>query len=144
MNYYNLNGIQSAAPSTNSIVSEWQGGYVLHINDNTSDIDSKLIQVGHRVAAKLFGNLQNFNTLLPTLSTAYPYGGVDAEVKVSKAEFEKWVNSIRSPQNHKILFYYDVQNLIGSLQNLVQESRHLFCEFYKSLNRNSFMLTDSI
>ncbi|MBA4057604.1 MAG: hypothetical protein C0490_23015, partial [Marivirga sp.] len=142
MNYYNLNGIQSPNPATNLIVTDWQGGFVMNNNDNTPEIDSKLIEIGHRAAAKLFGSIQNFNNLLPTLSMAYPYGGVDAEVKVSKNEFEKWVNSVRSPENHKILFYYDVQNLIGSLQNLVQESRHLFCEFYKILNRNSFMLID--
>lgn len=72
----------------------------------------------------------------------YSYAGVDAEIKVSKQKFEKWVNSEKSEETHRILFYYDFQNLVGSLQNLVQESRFLFCDFFKTLNENSFMLSD--
>jgi hypothetical protein len=62
--------------------------------------------------------------------------------QVTKQEFEKWVISQKSKEAHKILFYYDFQNLVGSLQNLVQESRFLFCDFFKTLNNNSFMISD--
>lgn len=138
--HYNINGISTTNPTSDSVVYEWSNNFSIKSNDNTGEIDIKLITLTQKVAEKLFGSVQNFYSL--PLNTAHSYAGVDAEIKVSKQEFEKWVNSQKSEQTHKILFYYDFQNLVGSLQNLVQESRFLFCDFYRTLNENTFMLTD--
>ncbi|HFK5538316.1 TPA: hypothetical protein ACGZ96_003479 [Elizabethkingia anophelis] len=138
--YYNINGILTTDPTDGSIVYEWNNNFSIISDDNTGEIDIKLITLTHTVADKLFGSIQKLYAL--PLNMAYSYAGVDAEIKVSKEEFEKWVNSEKSEQTHKILFYYDFANLVGSLQNLVQESRFLFCNFFKIFNENSFMLSD--
>lgn len=140
--YYNTNGIITDEPTDNSVVFEWNNNFSIKSNDNTTEIDFKLISLTHKVADILFGSVQNLYGILPFKSTVYSYAGVDAEIKVSKQEFEKWVNSENSEETHKLLFYYDFQNLVGSLQNLVQESRFLFCNFYETFNKNSFMLSD--
>lgn len=140
--HYNINGISTDKETDTSIVFEWSNHFSIKANDNTTEIDFKLISLNHKVADKLFGSVQNLYGILPFIPTAYSYAGVDAEIKVSKQEFEKWVISQNSEEAHKILFYYDFQNLVGSLQNLVQESRFLFCDFFKTLNNNSFMLID--
>lgn len=139
---YNINGISTDEPTDNSIVFEWLNHFSIKSKDNTTEIDFKLISLTHKVADILFGSVQNLYGILPFKSTAYSFAGVDAEIKVSKQEFEKWVISQKSEEAHKILFYYDFQNLVGSLQNLVQESRFLFCDFFKKLNNNSFMLIE--
>lgn len=141
-NHYNINGISTDKPTDISIVYEWSNYFSINAKDNTTEIDFKLISLTHIVADKLFGSVHNLYSILPFKSTVYSYAGVDAEIKVSKQEFEKWVNSEKSEETHKILFYYDFQNLVGSLQNLVQESRFLFCDFFKTLNKNSYMLSD--
>jgi hypothetical protein len=138
--HYNINGISTTNPTNESVVYEWSNNFSIISNDNTGEIDIKLITLTHKVADKLFGSVQNLYSF--PLSLAHAYAGVDAEIKVSKQEFEKWVNSEKSEKNHKILFYYDFQNLVGSLQNLVQESRFLFCDFFKKFNENFFMLSD--
>lgn len=140
--YYSINGIITDEPTDNSVVFEWNNNFSIKSKDNTTEIDFKLISLTHKVADILFGSVQNLYGILPFKSTVYSYAGVDAEIKVSKQEFEKWVNSEKSEETHKLLFYYDFQNLVGSLQNLVQESRFLFCNFYKTFNKNSFMLSD--
>jgi hypothetical protein len=140
--HYNINGISTDKETDTSIVFEWSNHFSIKANDNTTEIDFKLISLTHKVADKLFGSVQNLYGILPFKSTVFSYAGVDAEIKVSKQEFEKWVISQKSEETHKILFYYDFQNLVGSLQNLVQESRFLFCDFFKTLNNNSFMLSD--
>ena len=140
--YYNINGIVTEEPTDISVVLEWNNNFSIISNDNTTEIDFKLISLTHKIADKLFGSVQNLYGILPFKSTVYSYAGVDAEIKISKQEFEKWVNSEKSEETHKLLFYYDFQNLVGSLQNLVQESRLLFCNFYEILNTNSFMLSD--
>lgn len=140
--HYNINGISTDKETDTSIVLEWSKHFSIKANDNTTEIDFKLISLNHKVADKLFGSVQNLYGILPLKSTVYSYAGVDAEIKVSKQEFEKWVTSQKSEEAHKILFYYDFQNLVGSLKNLVQESRFLFCDFFKTLNNNSFMLID--
>ena len=140
--YYNINGILTDRPTDSSVVSEWSNQFSIKANDNTSEIDIKLISLTHKVADKIFGSVQNLYAILPFKTTEYSYAGVDAEIKISKQEFESWVNTQKSEETHKLLFYYDFQNLVGSLQNLVQESRYIFCNFYKILNESSFMQSD--
>ena len=140
--YYNINGILTTEEKDGSVVCEWNNNFSIKSNDNTTEIDFKLISLTYKVADKIFGSIQNLYSILPYKSTVFSYAGVDAEIKISKQEFEKWILSQKSEETHKILFYYDFQNLVGSLQNLVQESRFLLCDFYKTLNENSFMLVE--
>ncbi len=140
--YYNINGILTDKPTKNSVVFEWSDQFSIQLNDNTTEIDFKLISLTHKVAELIFGSIQNLYSILPFKTTLYSYAGVDAEVKISKYEFEKWANSQKSEETYKLLYYYDFQNIVGSLQNLVQESRFLFCDFFKALNESSFMLVD--
>jgi hypothetical protein len=141
--FYNTNRIATENPTDSFWVSEWSNHYSIKSNDNTTELDFRLISLSHKVADKLFGSVQSFYGLLPALSTIYSYAGVDSDIKISKSEFESWVKSEKSEETNRLLYYYDFQNLVGSLQNLVQESRFLFCEFYKTLNDNSFMLSNN-
>ena len=141
--FYNLNGILGTEESENSVLSEWNNHFSIKLNDNTTNIDFKLISITNKVVTKLFGSPQKMYNILYTKSMIYSYAGVDAEIKISKTDFEKWFNSESSEETNKLLFYYDFQNLVGSLQNLIQESRYIFCEFYKTLNENSFMLSQN-
>lgn len=138
--FYNKNGIPTSSPSTDFWVTEPDFSYTTSLNDNTGDIDMKLIKITWGLADKLFGSYDNLHKILMKKSVVFSQAGIDAEIKVSKKEFEEWVNSNKSEENHKLLFYYDFQSLVGSLQNLVQESKYLLCDFYKILNENTFML----
>lgn len=141
--YYNLNGILETEETGNSVLCEWNNRFIIKLNDNTIDIDSKLIELTNKVAEKMFGSQQKLHDILITKSVIFSYAGVDAEIKISKTDFEKWVNDENSEETNKLLFYYDFENLVGSLQNLIQESKFLYCDFYKSLNENSFMLSEN-
>jgi hypothetical protein len=139
--FYNKNGISSTKPvDDNFWILEWNGQFSINSNDITSDLDFALIDLTHKLEARLFGSAQEFYNRLMTKSTWLSYGGIDAEIKISKVDFEKLVNSNNTEKINKFLYYYDVYNIVGALQNLVQESKYLFCEFYKILNTNSFML----
>lgn len=139
--FYNTNGISSTKPTNDNFwVLEWNGQFSINSNDITGDLDFALIALTDKLQAKLFGSVQEFYNRLITKSTWLSYAGIDAEIKISKVEFERLVNSHKTEEINKFLYYYDVTNIVGSLQNLVQESRYLFCEFYKILNTNSFML----
>lgn len=139
--FYNIDGITSDEKTNKSIVLEWNNQFSIFAKDNTAELDFKLISLTHKVAVILFGSQENLYNY--SLTFAHSLGGIDAEIKISKKEFEKWVNNQKSVDTHKILFYYDFKNLIGSLQNLILESRFLFCDFYKTLNINSFMLSQN-
>jgi hypothetical protein len=140
--YYNSNGILGTKENENYVLYEWNNQFSIKSNDNTTNINFKLISLTHKVADKMFGSYKHLYNILITKSTIYSCAGVDAEIKISKTDFEKWIKSENSEETNKLLFYYDFQNLVGSLQNLIQESRFIFCEFYKTLNENSFMLSE--
>ncbi|MFS4466708.1 hypothetical protein [Maribacter sp. 2210JD10-5] len=140
--YFNVNGIPSEEPKGEFWISQWQNSFSISKEDNTYDIDSKLIQLSDIVIKTIFGGTQNFYSKLPFFSSIYPFGGIDAEIKLSKKDFEKWINQEASKETYQVLYYYDMQNIIGFLQNLVQESKFLFCDFYKTFNENSFLLIE--
>jgi len=140
--YFNVNGITSEEPNSEFWISQWQNNFSISGEDNTYDIDSKLMQLSNVISKTIFGSSQNFYNKLPFLSSIYSFGGIDAEVKLSKKGFEKWVNQEASKEAYQVLYYYDMQNLIGCLQNLVQESKFLLCDFFKTFNENSFQLTE--
>ncbi|MBD0851860.1 hypothetical protein [Maribacter arenosus] len=142
--FYNLNGITSKKPITSKFwVLEWNDQFSLKENDITFDLDMDFVKLTYLVAKKIFGSTEKYHQLLLTTSTLYPYAGIDAEIKISKVEFEKISQKEKSIDNNKLLYYYDFLNIISSLQNLIQESKYIFCEFYKTLNVNTFMTTQN-
>ena len=139
--FYNKNGISSTKPTNNDFwILEWSNQFSINAKDISGDLDFALIALTHKLQSKLFGSPQTFFNKLMTRTTWLSYAGIDAEIKISKVEFEKLVINNNTEETNKFLYYYDVNNIVGSLQNLVQESKYLFCEFYKILNVNSFML----
>lgn len=139
--FYNKSGISSTKPTNDDFwILEWSNQFLINAKDISGDLDFALIALTHKLQSKLFGSPQAFFNELMTRETWLSYAGIDAEIKISKVEFEKLVIHNNTEETNKFLYYYDVNNIVGSLQNLVQESKYLFCEFYKILNVNSFML----
>lgn len=130
----------TASPSKDFWITEVNYSYSTNLKENTGEIDMKLVALPWKLADKLFGSFSKMHNILMSKTVVFTQAGIDAEIKISKQEFEEWVNSNKSEENHKLLFYYDFQSLVGSLQNLVQESKYILCDFYKILNENTFML----
>lgn len=139
-NYYNIDGMGSKSPKEGFWILEWNDQFSINGNDNTTDLDFALINLTHLVSTKLFGSPSNLYSILMTKTIWYSYAGIDAELKISKGDFAKLYEIEKSEETNKLLYYYDFVSIIGSLQNLISESRYLFCEFYKTLNENTFML----
>jgi len=139
--YYNLNGIPSEEPRDNEYwITYFHDRFIMKENDLSYELENSLLRLYGVLQTKLFGSPQKYFKKMYTLEPWIPYAGIDAELKISKNDFEKLLKVSNSKETQKMLYYYDCVNLIGSLQNLVQESRYLFCDFYKTLNSNSFMI----
>lgn len=139
--YYHLNGIPSDNPRENEFwITYFQDRFIVKESDLSYELEDSLLRLYSVVQTKLFGSPQKYYEKIYTMGQWIPYAGIDAELKISKTNFEKFLKVSKSNETHKMLYYYDCVNLIGSLQNLVQESKYLFCDFYRVLNTNSFML----
>jgi hypothetical protein len=140
--YYNTNGIPSELPKPESFwVEEFMGNFVFKEGDITSDIDFKCVALRYEVAKKLFGSTEEYYRLAASAPIFFPYGGIDAEIKISKEEFESLVNKIGNHEiSNKMLYYYDITNILGTLQNGILETKYILGEFYRTLNLNSFLL----
>jgi len=139
--YYHKNGIPSEKPNKNEFwVTYFHDRFILHDNDMSYDLENSLFRLYGVLQTKLFGSPQKWHGKIYSMGQWIPYAGIDAELKISKLNFEKFLKVSKSDENHRMLYYYDCVSLVGSLQNLVQESKYLFCDFYRVLNSNSFML----
>ncbi|UOB18251.1 hypothetical protein [Abyssalbus ytuae] len=138
--YYNLNGIP-----TNKVIDDdfWikskNSHYVFKKSDLITDIESLCIQLHNYIADKLISSSQKNYSMLSSVPLWIVKGGMCSEVKISKEDYEKFVNRKKNDQNfNKLLYFYDFTNLVSSLQNAVTLVKQLTGEFYKEFNEIDF------
>lgn len=140
--FYNTNGIPSLKPEQDFWITNNEVDFVININDITEDIDMNCIMLQHEIGNIIFDGIEKLYSKQAGMPMWVPFAGIDGDLKVTKEQFETLINnSGESKELNKLLYYYDVSNLIGTFQNSVQETRTLFCQFYEELNTKSFMLT---
>ncbi|MDO6804005.1 hypothetical protein Q4595_16285 [Wenyingzhuangia sp. 1_MG-2023] len=148
MTFYNIDGISSTKPNKDNffIVENQIGDLVFKEGDHTFEIERLCIELRNKLAIKIFGNIEEYHKYLT--APIYPLAslaGIDAEIRVSKAQFEQFIKSIDDKNSlNKLLYYCDVENLIGNIQNSVLETKHLVGEFYRTLNKNSFLIQEDL
>jgi hypothetical protein len=141
--FYNINGIPSPKPESDFWVTNNGVDFVISKNDIIGDIDMNCIMLQHEVGNIIFDGIEKLHSMQLGMPMWIPYAGIDGDLKVSKEQFEILINkSGANTELYKLLYYYDVSNLIGTFQNSVQETKTLFCQFYEELNTNSFMFTN--
>lgn len=144
--YYNLDGIITYEEPDNKFwIQSLAENFISKENDKSFELDETCIKLRNKFATKLFESLNNYHSLLPSINPIFQLGGIDAEVNISKAEFENLVNSLEKKElSNKIFYFYDCCNLIETLQNSLVETKYLFGQFYKILNENSFLINDEL
>lgn len=144
--YYNLDGIITAEePKEKFWITSVADDFTFKGSHKFTELEKTCINIRSEFATKIFGSLQNYYDLLPSISPALQMGGIDAEVNVSKNDFEKFINSLNNNELiNKILYFYDCANLIETLQNSILETKYLFGQFYKILNEKSFLIDGSL
>lgn len=147
MKYYNLNGLISDKPSSKSffVTQNLSNDFIFKEGDNLLSIENLCFKLRNELAVKIFEKIETFHYL--NSCNIFPFAalaGIDAEIRISKEEFEKTYSQINDKETlNKLLYYYDVENLIGNIQNSIIESKHLVGEFYKVFNENSFLISDN-
>jgi hypothetical protein len=147
MEFYNINGIPTNEPLEDSfyIIKQFNGELGFSKSDHTFDIEAICIRLRDVLATKLFGSIKDYHAyfqmpIFPFASKA----GIDAELRLFKEDFEAVVNKIEDKERlFRLLYYFDVENLIGTLQNSVMETKYIVAEFYRVLNVNNFLILDN-
>ncbi|MBD1432367.1 hypothetical protein H8B06_05985 [Sphingobacterium sp. DN00404] len=144
MKFYNTNGIPTDTPGEDRFyIAELMNGELgFSTGDQSYEIEKICIQLRDYLAKKIFGDIQTYHSYFST--PIFPFAslaGIDAEIKLSKEDFEILINSIKDKERFfRLLYYFDVENLIGTLQNSVLETKYIIGNFYKTLNNNSFLV----
>lgn len=148
MKYYNVDGISSTFPKENNffIVENEVGDLTFKEGELTYEIERLCIELRNLLGIKIFGNIAQYHKFLE--APIYPIvslAGIDAEIRVSKQDFEKLIKMIDDKSSlNKLLYFCDVENLIGNIQNSVLETKYLVGEFYRTLNKNNFLVQEGL
>lgn len=110
------------------------GTWRISSGDKSFDIEAACIKLHDALAAKIFGNLQNYHRILPRVPEWVFTAGLNSESAVSKVEFERFYTGASSEVLHKLLYFYDCRKLVTSIQEATIEIVHLQGEFFKTLN----------
>ncbi|OVE54767.1 MULTISPECIES: hypothetical protein [Chryseobacterium] len=148
MKFYNTNGIPTETPLEDSFYITELINYelVFSAGDQTYEIEKICIQLRDQLAKKIFGDIRTYHGYFTT--PIFPFAslaGIDAEIRLSKEDFETLVHGIEDKEKlFRLLYYFDVENLISTLQNSVLETKYIIGEFYKMLNNNSFLVHNDL
>lgn len=140
--FYNVNGIPTDKPILDKFwVQESSDNFIFNKGDITFDIDFKCVELRLEISKKIFGSTQAYYKYAEIAPDFFRYGGIDADIKISKKQFESLITKIGKDEiSNKLLYYYDVTNILGTIQNGVLETKYLLGQFYKTLNLNTYLL----
>lgn len=143
---YNLNGISTQVPPKDKFwVSEFEGNFILKEGDLTYDLDSRCVQLYQDAKIKIFGSTKLYWEYAMQAPVFFAQGGLDAELNISKEDFEIIANHLSSDEiSNKLFYFYDVANILSTLQNAIVETKFLLGQFYKTLNENSFLVVKGL
>lgn len=141
--FYNTSGIPLTKTVDGTDLTIHELGlneFVMSKGDLSIDIEYSCIRLIDACRDKLFERSE-----YDRLTLKYPWvaqAGIDADVSWSKDEILSEVEGNADVLLNKFLYFHDVSNLIGTLQNAVVETKNIICHFYKELNRNDFMIDE--
>jgi hypothetical protein len=148
MRYYNINGIPTDTPVQDRFyMTELMGNELsFSAGDQTLEIEKICIQLRDCLAKKVFGDIKTYHGYFST--PIFPFAslaGIDAEIRLSREDFETLINGVEDKERlFRLLYYFDVENLIGTLQNSVLETKYIIGEFYRTLNNNNFLVHNDL
>jgi hypothetical protein len=151
MTIYNIDGISEEIELDD--IGAKEGFYVVqnHLQDFTYrggikvyEIETMCSTLRNLLSIRLFGSIHEYHRILEhPIFLLVAKAGIDADVRVSKEEFEEFVLQYPDKETlYKMLYFFDIDNLIGTLQNCAVETKFAVGEFYKQLNINSFLIRE--
>ena len=104
--------------------------------DSAHNIEEKLISCYDRFAVKIFGSMQSYREAVAVSPQWVMDAGNSSECAISKVRFEAlYLEHSNNPLLNRLLYYYDCENLISSLQNIAIESFHLSHHIHRIMER---------
>lgn len=135
--YLNLNGIPSDLPRQDNIAYLWfdpQGVWRLNRGDLSYEVEAVCIKI-HSALRQVVMQGVSYDELVPLVPLFASLSGLNSESMLSKEDFEKFVRLCATfPELNRFLYLYDIQKLVGSLQECMKELMQMLGEFYRTLN----------
>lgn len=147
---YNLNGIiedithQRIKEKEFYVLEDHNSNFTYPFSNMIFEIESLCFKVRLSIARKIFGSeLEYYNIIENPLGVLCSKAGIDSDINISKEELLQFINDYENKEIlHKILYYFDLENILATIQNSLVETHFAFSEFYKQLNINIFLIGD--
>lgn len=145
---YNSNGIiedlslQEIQEKEFYLLETSKSDFSYPFSDKIFEIESLCFKVRLSIARKIFGDeLEYYNIIENPLGFICSKAGIDSDINISKAELQEFIQDYEDKEMiHKILYYFDIENILGTIQNSLVETHFAFSEFYRQLNINTFLI----
>lgn len=111
-------------------------------DDGLYDVEDQCVRLHDELAARIFGSLSRYHSLLPTTPPFLAEAGLNSESPVGRDQFEKLLLEGASsvPELNRFLYLYDCRGLVTSIQECSKEVSQLAGEFYRILNLEPFFI----
>lgn len=153
MTIYNINGIpqeisiEELTSKDGFFVTQNQiGDFIYRGGEKVYEIESLCFELRNLLAIKTFGSIVEYHRILEhPIFPLVAQAGIDAEIRLSKRDFEEFVTQYEDKEMlYRMLYFFDIDNLIGTTQNCMIETRFAVGEFYKQLNISSFLINEEL
>ena len=153
MDIYNISGIpenltldETANKEGFFVFQNGIGDFIYLGGEKIYEIETLCFELRNLLAIKMFGSISEYHRIIEhPIYSLVALAGIDAEIRVSKDDFKKFVDGYEDKQTiFRMLYFFDIDSLIGTLQNCVVETHYAVGEFYKQLNINNFLINEDL
>jgi len=107
--------------------------------DGLFEVESQCVVIHDELAAKIFGSISYYYSILPMAPTFVVEAGLNSESPIGRNEFEKLLLTFaKLPELNRFLYLYDCRILVSAIQECTKEVSQLTGEFYRILNLEPF------
>lgn len=136
--YLTLVGVPSSSPPESGHPFFWRNServWKPNVGDLSAEIETICVQIHDALAARVFGGLPYYYTLLYTAPDFAEMAGLNSESPMSRLQFEEALRKNPDPKTlNQLLYLYDCRKLVASVQECTKEVVYLQGEFYRALN----------
>jgi hypothetical protein len=138
----NLNGVPTHfgdGVSGDCFLQEPMGSWRSVRGDSLNAVEAICVELHQALARKIFGDLDTYWKLLPTVPPFLSEAGLNSEAKIGRNDFEKMLIAMAGfPELNRFLYLYDCRVLVSAIQECTKEVSQLTGEFYRILNLEPF------
>lgn len=132
--YDTKTGVEITEKSNSFCITKLDDDYFFDNDGLVYEISNLLIDVLDTIQDKFFPDIQKYHEMKEKLPLWIDSLGIDPETRLSRDDFNTFINKSHNENYNKILLFSDIETFVSNIQDRLCETKMLFISFFEELS----------